>query len=172
MEKYLDWLYFEILNGPDSLFKAYNSLFKTLLGIDYVVVHPMDKNRFKDGLELREDYCRDNCVYLSDISDNCTVFDAFVALAYRMEKDIMAPMAGKFDCFRWFWGFIEALELDDFDENGYDEGWICSIIDRFLYRKYDKNGKNGGIFPLHFCNEDAREMELWSQMNEFLCENY
>ena len=59
-----------------------------------------------------------------------------------------------------------------FDENDYDEGWILKIIDAFLDRKYDKNGENGGLFPLHFCNRDAREMEIWDQMNEYLVENW
>ncbi len=172
MDRYLDYLYREILGCPESRFKAYRSLFKTLLDIPFRVVHPMDENRFKDGLELREDYERTYGRRIVDISDDCTVLEALIALAFRMEKDIMAPMSGNFDCFRWFWGFIEALELDEFDEFGYDEGWICRIIDRFLDREYDENGKNGGIFPLHFCNEDARDMELWAQMNEFLCENY
>ena len=169
---YLNWLYFDILDGPESRFKAYYSLFKALLDIPYVVVHPMDKNRFEDGLELREDYCRENGIDFVDICPECTVLEMFVAFAYRIEKEIMASASGKFDCFRWFWGFIEALELDEFDENDYDKGWICKIIDNFLYRKYDKFGKNGGIFLLHFCNTPAFEMELWDQMNEFLVENY
>jgi len=169
---YLEWLYFDILNGPESLFKAYRSLLETLLDIPFRVIHPMDENRFKDGLELREDYICNYHGKKPAIMPVCTVLEALIALAFRMEKDIMAPMNGDFDCFRWFWGFIENLELTDFDENDYDEGWIRRIIDRFLDREYDENGKNGGIFPLHFCKEDARDMELWSQMNEFLCENY
>lgn len=169
---YLCDLYYKTLDGPESLFKAYRSLFETLLDIPFVVVHPMDDNRFKDGLELRESYFKYYDFDVEDIMDDCTVLEALIALAYRMEKDIMAPAHGEFDCFRWFWGMIERLGLTEFDEDGYDEGWIRQIIDRFLYRKYEKNGKNGGIFPLHFCEEDVREMELWDQMNAFLCENY
>ena len=166
---YLHDLYFKTLDGPESLFKAYRSLLETLLDIPFRVIHPMDENRFKDGLELRESYFKYYDFDVEDISPQCTVLEALIALAYRMEKDIMAPMNGEFNCFRWFWGFIEALELDEFDENDYDEGWIRRIIDRFLDRDYDEKG---GIFPLHFCKEPPADMELWDQMNQFLCENY
>ena len=165
MDEYLDWLYFDILNGPETSFKAYNSLFRALLGVPYRYTHPMDRNRFKDGLELREDYCRAKGEDLSDILEDCTVFEMFVALAFRMEKDIMAPMSGDFDCFRWFWGFIEALELDEFDENDYDFGWICKIIDQFLDREtYIFSGFEG--------DEGFGELQIWDQMNEFLDRDY
>lgn len=169
---YLHWLYFDILDGPEGHFNAFKSLFKTLLSIPYRWVHPMDENRCKDGLAMREDYCSDYGYEIDDILGDCSVLEMLIALSYRIEKEIMAPAVGKFDCFRWFWGMIEHLELDDFDENGYDEGWIYSIIDRFLDRKYDENGENGGLFPLHFCKKAAYEMEIWDQMNEYLVENW
>lgn len=181
MEEYLEWLYYDILNGPDSRFKAYRSLFTALLGIPYRYTHRMDRNRFKDGLELRETYCREFGVYWDDIcsdldipmsdfeqfeackEDECSVFEMFVAFAYRIEKDIMAPMEGDFDCFRWFWGFIEALELDEFDENSFDEGWIYRIIDDF------EDGKTY-IFDGFEGDREFGELQLWDQMNEFLAD--
>lgn len=179
MNEYLEWLYYDILNGPDSRFKAYRSLFTALLGIPYRYTHRMDKNRFKDGLELRETYCREFGVIFDEIcvdfdeyginfagfeackDGECSVFEMFVAFAYRIEKDIMAPMEGDFDCFRWFWGFIEALELDEFDENSFDEGWIYRIIDEFLEGEHC-------IFDGFEGDREFGELQLWDQMNEFL----
>lgn len=164
-EEYVEWLYFDVLKGPESRFKAYISLVRTLYTIPFRWVHPMDKNRYMDALYMRNEY-----YYIVD--DEISVLEVLIALSVRMEKDIMAPAMGENDYFRWFWGMIEHLELDEFDENNYDEGWILKIIDAFLDRKYDKNGENGGLFPLHFCNRDAREMEIWDQMNEYLVENW
>ena len=141
-DEYVEWLYFDVLHGPESYFKAYISLVRTLYTIPFRWVHPMDKNRYMDALYMRNEY-----YYVVD--DEISVLEVLIALSVRMEKDIMAPAMG---------------------ENDYDEGWILKIIDAFLDRKYDKNGENGGLFPLHFCNRDAREMEIWDQMNEYLVE--
>ena len=172
MKRYMRWLYFNVLGGSDNVYKRYKSLFKTLMDIPYRYTHPMDKNRYMDGLRLREDYMDETGKYFVDICDECTVFEMFVALAYRMEKDIMAPALGDFDSFRWFWGFIETLELDEFDEDHYDEGWIYKIIDAFLDRKYDKNGKNGGIFIVKNVRKPLYHIEIWEQVGDFLNEHY
>ena len=174
-EDYISWLYFNVMNGPGNRFNAYKRLYLRLLETPYRYTHPMDKNRFKDGLELRGDYFEydpDNCMWIDVNYEDCTVLEMLVALSYRMEKDIMASASGDFDCFRWFWGMIEHLRLDTIRYNGGYYIEIDDILENFLDRKYDSSGENGGLFPLQNCEVPAYEMEVWSQMNEFLCENY
>ena len=176
IKAYMNWLWDDILNGPRTRFKASRRLFKALLYFPYRYSHPMDKNRFKDGLDMRMEYCSGISASDEDILEQelpkISVLEVLIALSYRMEKDIMASTTGKFDCFRWFWGMICSLGLDDFDENRYNYEEILEICENFVDRKYGPNGENGGIFPLHFCKEPAFDMELWDQMNEFLAENY
>jgi len=176
IDDYLDWLYFDVLHGTETRFKAYNSLFKALLDIPYIPLHPMDKNRFKDGLELREEYIlgcsmgltgfesRKN-TKIEDYLPECSVLEMIIALSVRIEKDIMAPADGKNDYFRWFWGMICTLELDEFDEKHYDFGWIDKIISEFL------EGKRA-IFEVKNPYKNVRDMQIWDQMNAFLVENY
>lgn len=182
IDNYLRWLYFDVLDGPERRFKTYNSLFETLLLEPYIPLHHMDRNRFKDALTMRNEYilgdlvgyggpyesseeCKDCKDEIEDILPECSVLEMLIALAVRMEKEIMAPANGDNDYFRWFWGMICTLELDDFDEKHYDEGWIKKITDDFLRgERY--------IFRLKGGPEVNDGLQIWDQMNRFLVENY
>ena len=59
------------------------------------------------------------------------------------------------------------------------EHWTCSssaqriddILDRWIERKFSRNGK-GSPFPLKKPKKDQRKVELWYQMQGYICENY
>ena len=51
-----------------------------------------------------------------------------------------------------------------------NNGYILDIIDRFLYREYEKDG-TGGLFRTSNPDKDMREEEIWYQMMEYLKSN-
>ena len=64
------------------------------------------------------------------------------------------------------------LGLGSMDDRGYDEGEKKKIINRFLDRKYDRNGK-GGLFTVKDRPSiDMRNIEIWYQMSWYLNEEF
>jgi hypothetical protein len=49
----------------------------------------------------------------------------------------------------------------------YDEIYVTEVIDRFINRKYEPNGK-GGLFTIRNVKEDLRDVEIWYQMCWYL----
>lgn len=175
IEEYIKFL----MDIVDTKPKDYSKLFKELLGIKFMHFVGNDVDRAKDGLELRfrfeEEYGK---LYELEkkLEGECSILEAFVALAERCERDIMCD----FDCgdrtSEWFWVIMDNLGLSTFTNSSFNSDEIWRICEIFNLRKYGKSGKNGGAFPLkrrHLDFEsDVREVELWYQMNWYLTENY
>lgn len=69
---------------------------------------------------------------------------------------------------RWFWGMIESLGLAGMDDNHYDETYVNQVIYIFLNRQYDRSGR-GGLFTLNLRGQDMRKIDIWYQMNWYIC---
>lgn len=90
-----------------------------------------------------------------------------VALANRCEETIMDdPQMGN-RTGQWFWGMITNLGLGHMNNNKFDKDAVDDIIDKFLNREYSPNGK-GGLFTVRNCDDDLRNIEIWTQMLWFL----
>jgi hypothetical protein len=67
---------------------------------------------------------------------------------------------------------ISVMDEEDFDlQKEATEAFWKAKIDRFLDRKYESDGSNGGLFVVKNVDEDLRNMPIWYQMNVFLEEN-
>ena len=53
------------------------------------------------------------------------------------------------------------------DERRYDEYYVNQVIDKFLNRTYEPDGK-GGPFYIPYSVKDLREVELWYQAMWFI----
>ena len=63
---------------------------------------------------------------------------------------------------------LESLDLASMDDDvGVDERYFDRVVDRFLAREYEPNGK-GGLFILHNCPHDLRSVEIWYQAMWYL----
>lgn len=72
---------------------------------------------------------------------------------------------------KWFWHFLEILELADFnDSSEIPIDLVEDILNTVVWRTYEPNG-SGGLFPLRYAHQDQRKVELWYQMNAYLIEN-
>lgn len=67
----------------------------------------------------------------------------------------------------WFQDMLESLGLSGYTNEYYSERKVDKIIDNFLARNYEYDGK-GGLFTVPNCHDDMRNAEIWNQMCWYL----
>ena len=170
-DEYFNWLY-RLVCGEQST--SYKKLLKFLHNKDFNYSIPLDENRYLDGIEMRY-YFGDAFNYsqsmVSSILDNkpCSMLEMMVALSDRCERDIMQTSEKGYCPDRWFFAMINSLGLADMDDDHFVEYRASNIIDIFLNRDYESNGK-GGLFTLRRPKRDLRNVEIWCQLMWYLNE--
>lgn len=174
-QDYFEWLC--QLVHVDQVDRSWWLLMKDLYRRIFFSIIPHDENRAGDGLDLREEYIRDN-PWMPDyveIEGECTVLEMLIGLARRIDFEQSNPYDDDHtdSTTYWFWEMIDNLGLIVFDDESYvDYGgvkYVDKIIDRFLSRKYKRSGE-GGLFPLRDSRKDQRQVEIWYQMSAYLAE--
>ena len=166
---YFDWLCV-LVQGRKS--GQYNKLLKHLHDTEFTYIIPLDGNRFEDGIELRYRFglCNDiePAVIASELDTKpCSVLEMLIALAMRIEENIMIDLDDGSRCERWFWSMIRNLGLDDMTNIRYDSQKVNEIIFAFLERRYARDGR-GGLFTVPNYRHDMRQTEIWYQMMWYL----
>jgi hypothetical protein len=140
---------------------------------------PNDVNRDNDGKALRVIFAKDHSSF-SDYSvlnqTHATMLEFFVALALRI-NEITAGEDDDSMTDIWFWTMLNNLGIVQKDVN--DGCWglekkifVEEKITKMLDREYQKTGP-GPIFPLDDeADGDARELEIWYQMQFWLKKHY
>lgn len=179
MEKewYFNWLC-QIIDMPlpdgteNGMVREHEVLLGRLFELPYYWSIDRDANRAADGMSLRREYFSDKTVgYYKDMGDDVSVLEVLVALARRIESDIMGE--GNNENGRWFWEMIDNLGMEDFydDNPDWNEDDIYLIVTEWLEREFHHNGY-GSPFPLEHPEFDQRDRELWFQMSDYLVERY
>lgn len=164
MDNYFEWVYSKVMNDNVN----YRFLLMELMSTDFKWVLPNDVNRAVDGMDLRTKYTREeDCHFHTDIP--CSVLEMMVALAERIENTIMEQDDGIDRTGNWFWAMIVNLGLADQDDDHFDRDVVQKIINRFMDRKYEKNGE-GSLFVINNPRSDFRKVEIWYQMCGYLNE--
>ena len=146
--------------------KGYKKLVKQLDTIPFPWIFALDENRAAGGKLLRGRFAYDNSTLEEDVRlGPCTVLEMLIALAGHME-DILACSIET-----WFWVLLENLCLDQFTDDNYDPRGVEFITNSWLNRNYTKDGR-GSLFPLRHYKGDCRNLDIWSQMNAWINENY
>lgn len=163
--QYLNWMY--QLVSDNSLEKSYYRLFCLLHNTTFIYLINMDINRHDDGIDLRYRFGTQFGYSDSFIAKRldrypCSVLEMMIALAIRLEEHIMDDPDIGDRTSRWFWEMIMNLGLSDMHDKNFNRDYVNEIIQRFLYRKYERNG-NGGLFTVENCEEDLRDVEIWYQ---------
>lgn len=164
----LEELYLKYLVEITGLPRSYERLCSYINGISFLYDPHFvtDGNRIDDGLELRSLYFHDTGKSSGMPSNEASVFEVMVALAIRIDRDIMGE-PGTIDPKKWLLIMFENLGLkEDTDEDD-----ISKKIEDLIYRRYKANGE-GSLFPLKKSKLDQRGISIWDQMNEYMVENY
>lgn len=169
VNRYFEWLYDLVSGERFSKHISYRKLFMHLHRTEFIFSIPKDENRAEDGVCLRRrfgiemDY-PDIDLYLDG---PCSILEMMIALSVRCEETIMDDPAMGNRTGQWFWGMIVSLGLGSMDDSRYDRDHVDYILDRFLNREYESNGK-GGLFTIKDCRDDLRTVEIWIQLLWYL----
>lgn len=193
---YFNWLC-NLVRVDDYCCKKWYILAKTLHDIDFYWTIPNDDNRATDGVKLRSVWLSSIknesedlgvALYVPEDSLNgpCTMFEMMVALANRIESDIMQEDIAGNRVWIWFWGMVMHLLSDAIPNNcnwWYDAcnddaitpteyNIIKEMVRKCLDREYEGNGRGGCLFPIMRNDTDRRSVEIWYQAQDWLNESY
>lgn len=168
VDEYFDWLCNIICDSSKKI--MFGRLLRRLHHTDFVYSIRNDSNRAADGINLRRRFAYD----YGDLTDAefylngpCSILEMMVGLSVRYEEDTMDdPRIGN-RTGQWFWGMIVNLGLGSMTDNNYNEREVEYIINRFLDRNYEPDGR-GGLFTVRNCPNDMRDVEIWVQMNYYM----
>lgn len=156
--------------------KGYLKLCEILVSTEFVPVIDMDWNRSKECLELRNEFAAEYNEDPSDIfGENGNMLELLTVLSERIrfgmaESDYEAPTRKWFNEMLCNCGLDEWCENQSYDAEGAEDA-VRKILDTVIFRKIEWDG-TGGLFPLVYSQRDQRKIELCSQMNDYLEENY
>lgn len=169
---YKDWLY-DYIDPDGELRNRYGQLLLYLSGKPFTWSVQFDGNRAEDGRALRDEFAAAfgiDDVLNSVMPDRCSVLEMMIALAMRCDDIVYTPEDGDRTS-KWFWLMIDNLGLSDMDKFNFDKDICDEIVNRFLLRRYLRNGK-GGLFVTQNPEIDMRKAEIWYQMNEWIENNF
>ena len=166
--KYFKWLCDHIRKNHGKDYISFNKLLGRLHDIEFIYLITMDENRAESGMDLRWRFAYENRLSTvpSCLDGPCSVLEMMVALAIDCES-IMDDTRYGDRTGQWFWGMIANLGLGSMTDNNFDPEYVDEVVDRFLYREYEYNGK-GGLFKIRNPDQDLREVEIWHQLCWYL----
>lgn len=172
INEYFEWMYQLVCDNPYANDRSYRLLLTTLSDIDFTYTLPMDGNRADDGIDLRYRFgyeCNHSDAMIASYLDDmpCSVLEMMIALAIRCEDHIMCDPDIGDRTGKWFWDMIDSLGLLDMHDGKFNACIVYEIIDIFLNREYERNGK-GGLFTVKHCTKDMRSIEIWYQLHRYL----
>ena len=167
-DEYFEWLYNLVCEGR---YPHYRKLITRLHNTEFRYSIPRDRNRAEDGEDLRYRFAYqrhyDVGLVLVDLGKPCSLLEMMIALATRCEEQIADDPSYGNRFGQWFWGMIVNMGLGPMVDDMYDEQQVTYVIERFLDREYDPDGK-GGLFRIRNCEVDLRSIEIWYQLCWYL----
>lgn len=169
IDEYFEWLINVVCSERYSNKISYRKLLSHLHAITFTYSIPRDINRAEDGIDLRYRFALEHGY--SDtprcLNGPCSVLEMMVALSIRCEETIMDdPNIGNRTT-QWFWSMVTNLGLGSMTDDRFDIRYVDDVIDRFLKREYEPDGK-GGLFRIKRCTYDLRNIEIWRQLCWYL----
>lgn len=153
----------------------YERVLHYLFSRQFYWVVPMDRNRYIDGLALREDFAMEHgypmYFWRSYLPEWCTVLEMMVALAQACEERLMGDPDFGDRTYIWFWIMMNKLGLDSMTDRRFNEVRADKVVSRVLDRTFQPDG-SGGLFGRLSRPGDMREVEWWYQLNYYLMEYY
>jgi hypothetical protein len=171
-ELYFQWLYSQVADPTiqeENL--TYWNVLRILYKTEFVWVDEAvnDENRIHDGKALRIQFVESQGWTVAEvdsswIEDGCSMLELMVGLACRLE--FLADGTPHY----WFWVLMMNIGLAGLnDKRRIRKEYVDDVLNRIIFRNYQATGL-GGFFPLQNPREDQRDIELWTQMNEYVQE--
>lgn len=170
--EYYKWMCKLVCGEQYSKNLSYRKLLRYLHSVEFVYIIDMDGNRAEDGVDLRYRFGYEfgySDPMIAAYLDNrpCSILEMMVALSIRCEEHIMEDSDIGDRTGQWFWNMIVSLGLGSMTDAKFDENYVEKVVNRFLNREYDRDGK-GGLFTVEHCRRDMRSIEIWYQMCWYL----
>ncbi len=166
---YFEWLVDQ--TGCDDCWAMLNILYRTPFWSPVA----MDGNRAEDGLYLRVLYGDSHDCTVEHLDGQCSMLEFLLGMADRVNHSSSYER----DPGYWFRYFLENMRIDQYTDRVFEkrgtynvEREIYERIDILLDRRYDFDGRNGGLFVVDDPPHDMRNAEYWWQMQYWLIENY
>lgn len=168
-EDYFEWLYSYVCKGRAHSKVSYRKVFEHLHQVEFIFSIPNDINRARDGVDLRYRFAMvEGDERITSILDGpCSVLEMMIALAIRCEETIMDDTRYGDRTGQWFWEMMRTLGMGNMTDDIYDEDVVNVILGDFLFRHYSPDGR-GGLFYIKDCEEDLRDLEIWTQLCWYL----
>lgn len=174
-EEYFEWMKNIVCDHRYTKYhRSWTKLLRLLHSRKFIYILEMDSNRAAYGVDLRYRFAYDEN-YSYDLVQRvfkdreCSVLEMMVALSMSCENDIMEDSDYGNRTGEWFFDMIESLGLDDMYDSNFNEAHANRVIDKFLAREYEPNGR-GGLFTVSDPNCDMRKIDIWYQMMHYLNE--
>ena len=169
---YFDWMQQLVCDDEFIGDRSFYKLFRLMDETPYDYILPMDGNRAEDGADLRYRFGYelgiDPRIIASELDyQPCSILEMLVALVCRCEDHIMVDLEVGHQYGRWFWKILNNLGLDEMDDTAFDYEKAKDILENFLYRNYEPDGRGGPVY-LPDCGEDLRCVDIWGQMMRYL----
>ena len=168
-DEYFDWLYDTVCKGRAHNNTSYRKLFMFLHDIEFTFTIGKDMNRARDGVDLRYRFAMlyDDDRIMDILDGPCSVLEMMVALAVRCEETIMDDTRYGDRTGQWFWEMMSNLGIGNMFDERFDAEFVEEKISIFLDRDYTPDGK-GGLFYIKGCQDDLRDVEIWTQLCWYL----
>lgn len=170
-QDYFEWLV-NIVGDDECLDdNSYRKLLTYLHKVEFKYRIRKDMSRAKDGIDLRHRFAQEyQRAGIEDIESYltgpCSVLEMMIALSFRCEEIMNDPVLGDRTS-QWFWKMIINLGLGPMTDGMFDIDIVKDIVDIFLTRKYEPDGR-GGLFTVRKAPRDLRRVEIWTIMMWYL----
>lgn len=170
---YFEWLFDIVCGNRFSSNISFRKLIQHLHNTEFRYSIPKDENRAREGENLRRRFAVTQMPFIPEyevldiLSGTCSVLEMMVAIAIYCEVHVMDnPQIGN-RTGQWFWDMVVNLGLGDQTDDLFDRGYVDAVLQRFLDRKYEPDGR-GGLFRVRNCKRDLRKVEIFYQLCWYL----
>jgi hypothetical protein len=176
--EYYRWLVDNFVYDPHNSDSHYEYLLQKLFLEPFKSCLDRDADRAEDGDALRNSYlierdytAHDKEVIFGDFP--VSLLEVMIALASRMEVNIMSNSGEGDRTSYWFWMMANNLGVVNYTDEYIESRGVQNadwnlgvILERFAAHEYEPNGV-GGLFYIPN-RGDVRNMEIWYQMHAFI----
>lgn len=172
-KEYFNWL--ASIFDMDDADHSYLVLARRMFEKEFFSIIEMDVNREGDAKALREAYIAAGGVGGRFLEGPANALEVMIAMANRFGSIIISDYEED-PSEKCFWEMMENIGLAPYSDDAIIGDPACTqrideILDRWIERRFSRNGK-GSPFPLKKPKKDQRKVEMWYQMQGYICENY